>query len=160
MLYQKSFDKYEEATALNPRYTSAFVNWGNTISNLAKLKKDEELYQQSFVKFEKAAVLNPKNNSIFNNWGLAISDLAKLKKDKMLLQQGLEMLHKTVELGGRSYNLACVYARENEKDKALKYLENSLIKNEVTVEFVKEDEDWEAYKNDIEFIGLLKKYNT
>ena len=159
-LYQLSFEKFEKATDLNPKYTSAFANWGNSISNLAKLKKDEELYLQSFVKYGNAAALNPKNNSTFNNWGLAISDLAKLKKDKTLLQQGLEMLHKAVKLGGRSYNLACIYARENEKNKAMKYLENSLIKKEITVEFVKKDEDWEEYKNDVEFISLLNKYNT
>jgi tetratricopeptide (TPR) repeat protein len=160
ILYQKSFDKYKKSIDLNPRFSSAFMNWGNTISNLAKFKKDEELYQQCFVKYKKAAALEPKNNSIYNNWGLAISDLAKLKNDKMLLLQGLEMLHKTVEMGGRSYNLSCVYARENEKDKALKYLENSLIKKEITVKFIEEDEDWKAYKDDVGFIALLKKYNT
>jgi len=159
-LYQQSFEKYEKATALNPKYVLAFVNWGNTISQLAKLKDDEVLYQQSFEKYEKAMALNPKNNSTFDNWGLAISQLAKLKKDEELLRQGLEMLHKAVELGGKSYNLACVYAWKNEKNSALKYLENSLMKKEISVKFVEGDDDWVEYKNDVEFISLLKKYNT
>ena len=81
-----------------------------------------------------------------------------MKNDEALYRQSFEKLHKAVELGGSPYSLASAYAWKKEKNNALKYLENSLIKKEIAVEFVKEDEDWEAYKNDIEFIGLLDKY--
>ncbi|WP_424427206.1 TPR end-of-group domain-containing protein, partial [Poseidonibacter sp.] len=47
--------------------------------------------------------------------------------------------------------------REN-KDKALQYLENSLKNNEIKPLFVLEDEDWDNYKNDSDFLELIKKY--
>ncbi|MCP4268886.1 MAG: hypothetical protein GY777_25490 [Candidatus Brocadiaceae bacterium] len=152
-------EKYDKATALNPKDNSAFSNWGNAISGLAKLKNDETLYRQSFEKYGKAAALNPKSDVAFNNWGNSFLDLAKFKNDEALYQQSIEMFNKAVELGGSSYNLACAYALTKDAKNALKYLENSLIQKEITVEFVKEDEDWAAYKNDVEFTDLLKKYN-
>ncbi len=137
-----------------------YSDWGTAISDLAKLKNDKALYRESFEKYEKATALNPKDDSAFNNWGNAISDLAKLKNDEALYRESLEKLNKAVELGSSTYNLACVYALKKEKNNALKYLENSLIKKEITVEFVEKDEDWEAFKNDLEFIGLLDKYHA
>jgi tetratricopeptide (TPR) repeat protein len=157
-LYKQSIEKYEKATALNPKNDSAFCSWGTAILDLAKLKDDETLYQQSIEKYKKATALNPKNYFAFYNWGTAVLDLAKLKDDETLYRQSIEKLNKAVELGGSSYSLACAYALTNDTKNALKYLQNSLIKKEITVGFIKEDDDWKAYKNDIDFIGLLKKY--
>ncbi len=56
-------------------------------------------------------------------------------------------------------NFACAYALTKDTKNALKYLENSLIKKEISVEYTGEDDDWAAYKNDVGFTGLLKKNN-
>ncbi len=93
-------------------------------------------------------------------WNELKNKFPNIELDETLYQQSIEKLNKSVELDGSSYNLACAYALTKDKKNALKYLENSLIKKEITVEFVKDDEDWEAYKNDIDFLGLLKKYST
>ncbi|MBT5528957.1 MAG: hypothetical protein HOK35_07345 [Cytophagia bacterium] len=158
-IYQQSFEKYEKATALNPK-DDAFYNWGNAIADLARLKNDKILYQQCFEKYGKATTLNPENDSAFHNWGTAILDLARLKDDEALYQQSIEKLNIAVELGGSSYNLACAYALTKDMKNALKYLENSLTKKEISDEFIKDDDDWKAHMNDINFIDLLNKYNT
>lgn len=138
-------------------------------SNLLKKQVIDNIIKEKFSEVksleEKALKLNDSeiNNllgDLYSTWGNTISDLAKLKNDEALYRQSFEKLNKAVELGGSSYNLACTYALKKEKNNALKHLKNSLIKNEITVEFVEEDEDWEAYKNDMEFIGLLDKYRT
>ncbi len=140
-------------------------------SNLFKKQIIDKIIKEEFNENElksleeKAKKLNDTeiNNllaNLFSNLGNTISDLAKLKNDEALFRQSFEKLHKAFELGGSSYNLACLYTWKKEKNNALKYLENSLINKEITVEFVEEDEDWEVYKNDVEFTVLLNKYRT
>ena len=41
---------------------------------------------------------------------------------------------------------------------ALKYLERTLARNEITVEFVEQDEDWKELRNDPDFQDLLSRY--
>ena len=159
-LYRQSFEKYAHAAELNPKSDTVFNNWGNAILELAKLKNDEALYRQSIEKYAQAAGLNPKDYTVFYNFGTAILDLAKLKNDEALYRQSVEKLKEAVELGGSCYNLACAYALQNEKSNALEYLEKSLAKKEIAVEFVEKDEDWKAYINDIEFKTLLNKYRS
>jgi tetratricopeptide (TPR) repeat protein len=75
-----------------------FNNWGIVISNLAKLKNDEELFKQGIEKFKKGTELNPKNDSAFYNWGNSIFDLAKLRNDSDLFEQSVEKYKIATEL--------------------------------------------------------------
>jgi tetratricopeptide (TPR) repeat protein len=94
----QSFEKYQRAIELDPKYANAFRNWGSAISDLAKLKNDENLYPQSFKKYKKAIDLDSKQADTFYNWGSAISDLAKLKNDENLYLQSFEKYKKAIEL--------------------------------------------------------------
>lgn len=140
-------------------------------SNLLEKQIIDKIIKRKFdekeIELLEEKVNNLKNTEINNllaglhsDWGIAIYDLAKLKGDEVLYQQSFEKLNKAVELGGSSYNLACAYALTKDTKNALKYLENSLKKKEISVELVEGDEDWVEYKNDVEFISLLKKYST
>lgn len=51
--------------------------------------------------------------------------------------------------------LVCASGRQEE---CAFYLEDSLQKFGVTVDFVKQDEDWAAYLDDSGFTGLLKRF--
>ncbi len=75
-----------------------------------------------------------------------------------LYDEAVEKGKKSVELGGHSYNLACIYALKQNKEKAFFYLNKSLEKGEITADFVKEDEDWKNHLNVQEFIEILNKY--
>jgi len=156
-LYRESFEKYEKATTLNPSYY-AFYNWGIAIYKLAKLKEDEALYRESFKKYEKATTINPNKADAFYNWGTAISELAMLNDDKELYRESFEKYEKAFELGGKSYNLACGYALIQDKANALIFLENALKNKEETIDYIERDEDWDAYRDDPDFIALLDKY--
>ncbi len=157
-LFKQSIEKYEKAVALNPKYAEFFNNWGTALSDLAKLKNDETLFTQSFEKYEKAIALNPKYADAFNNWGYTILELSKLNKDESLYRQSFEKLTKAVELGGSSYNLSYAYALTKDKENALKYLKNALEKNEYSVQFTENDEDWKEFLDDEDFKKLLDKY--
>ncbi|MEA5460218.1 hypothetical protein VB796_14265 [Arcicella sp. LKC2W] len=75
-----------------------FNNWGNSLSDLAKLKRNESLFLESFEKYQKASELNPNNGIIYNNWGCALSDLAKQKGDESLFLESIEKYKKASEL--------------------------------------------------------------
>ena len=77
---------------------------------------------------------------------------------KELLNEAIKKFQQAVEHGGKSYNLACLFAIRNQKAEALKYLEHTLARNEFTVDFVEQDEDWKNLRNDPDFQDLLSRY--
>lgn len=160
--YQNASTAFEKASILNPKDDSVFNNWGNALAELAKVKdNDEKLYTQAIEKYEKASIFNPKDANIFNNWGTALFKLAHAKEnDEKLYAQAIEKLNFSIKLGGKSYNLACLYSLKGEKDKALELLEESLEKKEIEAKFVLEDDDddWNNLKKDNDFIKLVNKY--
>lgn len=87
--------------------------------------------------------------------------MAKTKsgnKAEELHKEAIEKYNEAIKHGGKSYNLACFYAKRNQKAEALKYLDIALSGNEYTVEFVEQDEDWKELRNDPDFQDLLSRY--
>jgi len=97
--YEGAIKCYEEAIRLDPNNVSAFRHWGNVLSALAEIKRDEALFNISFEKYEKAKELNPNNADTFYSWAIAISDLAKIKQDEVLFNISFEKF----EIAARLY---------------------------------------------------------
>jgi tetratricopeptide (TPR) repeat protein len=157
-LYRQSFERFQIANELNPNNLNTLQNWGIALSKLAFITQDENLFYQSFDKFQKAAELNPKAHAVYYNWGSALLRLSKLNKDETVLNESETVLIKGFDLGSKKYHLACCYALQKKKEKALKILQIALENKEETAQFVKDDEDWDNFKNDGDFIALLAKY--
>ena len=90
--------------------------------------------------------------------GVALSGLAQLKSGseaEKLYNEAFEKYQQAIKNGGDFYNLACLYAVRNKKEEALKYLERSLSRNEVSVEFVEKDKDWDGLRGDSDFKRIL-----
>ena len=163
-LYQLAFEKYRKAIEVKPHSHEAFYNWGTDLGNLAKTKegKDaEESYQLAFEKFRKAIEIKPDNHKVYYNWGTDLANLAKTKEGKdaeELYQQAFHKFRKAIEFSGKCYNLACLHAIKENTEEALHYLDLSLSKQEVSVNFVKADQDWKGFLNNEDFIKILRKY--
>ncbi len=163
-LYQQSFDKFRKATEIKPDDHEAYNNWGNYLGNLAKTKdgtEAEELYQQSFDKFRKATEIKPDKHEAYYNWGTYLGNLAKTKdgtEAEEMYQQSFDKFHKSIQFGGSCYNLACIYAHRKNEEQALHYLNLSLSRQEITVNFVETDLDWKDFLGTEKFIQLLEKY--
>ena len=82
--------------------------------------------------------------------------IKEIKEDLFIYAESIIL--KGIELGNSVYNLACLFSLKKNKPKALELLNQSLEKKETTIIHVEEDEDWEYYKNDEDFINLLNKY--
>ena len=88
-------------------------------------------------------------------------ELASIKsgsKAEELYQEIFGIFQQSVKHGGVAYNLACLYTMRSQKAEALKYLEQTLARNEITVDFVEQDEDWKNLRNDPDFQHLLSRY--
>ena len=163
-LYYQSFEKFQKGIEIKPDNHEAYNYWGLSIGNLAKTKEGreaEELYYKSFEKYQKAIEIKPDIHEAFYNWGTDLGNLAKTKEGKEaeeLYFQSFEKLQKSLELGGKCYNLACWYALKDNNKEALFYLDLSLTKKEILVQFVENDNDWKKFLLDMEFINILNKY--
>ncbi|WP_279171803.1 SIR2 family protein [Prevotella nigrescens] len=160
-LYKDSFEKYHHATQLKPDNHKAYNNWGVALFNLAQTKSGveaEALYKDSFEKYNYATQLKPDDHEAYNNWGVALTELAQLKSGseaEKLYNEAFEKFQQGIKNGGSSYNLACLYAIRNKKEEALKYLERSLSRREVSVEKVEKDKDWDGLRDDSDFKRIL-----
>ena len=163
-LYKEACKKYDKAITYKQDNHQTYNNWGNALSDLAKTKsgsKAEKLYKEAFEKYKQATTYKKDKYEAYHNWGNALSDLAKTKsgnKAEELHKEAIEKYNEAIKYGGNSYNLACIYAIRNQKAEALKYLEHTLARNEFTVDFVEQDEDWKNLRNDPDFQDLLSRY--
>ena len=67
-----------------------YYNWGNALSDLARLKGDDRLFHESFEKYALAVKYKQDKHEAYNNWGNALSDLARLKGDDRLFHESFE----------------------------------------------------------------------
>lgn len=167
-LYEEAIEKYQRAIENDSNNADAYNNWGNVLQDLAnndKAEKEaEKLYQQAVEKYQKAIEFNPNCTEAYDGWGKVLRYRAetegrKTEKEK-LYQQAMEKFLKEVELGGECYNLACLYALLKNKKSALQYLEQSLNKKEESIDFVFQDEDWNDFLQDPEFLKVIEKYKS
>ncbi|MGB5990505.1 MAG: SIR2 family protein [Marinifilaceae bacterium] len=165
ILYEQAFQKYQKSIDIDPNNSTIYSNWGLCLGNLAKSKKDEKaerLYEQAFKKYQKCIDIDPNNYKIYNSWGNALVNLAKLKTGKeadILYEQASNKLKQAIELGDGYYNTACFYALKDDKENALKYLNISLDRDDISVSFIRKDKDWKAYYEDIDFKNLLNRFD-
>ena len=162
--YNNAFKKYQKAIDYKSDYYQAYCNWGTALSDLAKKKnggETEKLIDDAIEKYQKSIEYKPDFHGAYYNWGVALSDLAKIKSGseaEELYEKAFEKFQQAIKHGGDSYNLACLYALRNRKEEALKYLDLTLSRGEVSVEFVEEDNDWDALRDDPDFKRLLFQY--
>lgn len=159
--YLDASKEYKIAVELKPRFAVAYSNWGAALTSLAQVKSEveaEALYTESFEKFQKAVQSKPDYHEAYDNWGMALSGLAQLKSNseaEKLYNEAFEKYQQAIKNGGKFYNLACLYAIRNKKEEALKYLERSLSRHDVSVEMVEKDKDWDGLRDDSGFKRIL-----
>ena len=163
-LYRAAIVKYRKAIAYKPDFYETYNNWGNALRNLAQTKsgsKAEFLYNKAIDKYQKATESTLDSHEVYNNWGVALMELAKIKSGSEaegLYDEAIEKYQQAIKYGGHSYNLACLYALRNRKEDALKYLDLTLSRREVSVKLVEEENDWNSLRDDPDFKRLLSRH--
>ena len=156
-LYNEAFEKYYQATQVKPDHYKAFYNWGVALTEQARTKsvsEAEALYNEAFEKYREVTKYKLDCHDAYNSWGVALAELAQLKSGseaEKLYNEAFEKYQQAIKNGGSYYNLACLYAIRNKKEEALKYLERSLSRHDVSVEIVEKDKDWDGLRDDSDF---------
>ncbi|KIA98527.1 hypothetical protein OA93_08475 [Flavobacterium sp. KMS] len=158
--YIESIEKYKKAANLNSTNGIIFSNWGSALFMFAKKDDDIGLFDEAFEKFKIAHEISPGNYEILEKWGTILAEYAKLKNKPELLDDSLKLLNTAVNLGGKSYNLACIYALLNDKLNSFALLEKSLKNKEIPLEHVKQDTDWDLLKNNRDFQRIISNYEA
>jgi cytochrome c-type biogenesis protein CcmH/NrfG len=159
-LILQSIDKYTQATRLKPDFATAFSNWGVALSALAKTKSGDsadQLFSQSFEKYAEATRLKPDYTSAFSNWGVSLSDFAKIKSGDEARELFLSATAKFQMAGIEGlYNFACAEALQGDPSAAVASLRKLVASGRtVSAAQIEADSDFEAIRNDPEFIAFL-----
>ena len=158
LLYEESIKKYRKAYGLNPEQTDFLANLGRSLYNLAKLENEKSLYKESIKIYDLVIERDSKNSKVLNDLGTSLIGLSyfysETEKEK-ILYEAESICEQAIALGEGAYNLSCIYALLGKKEMAFKYLKESLERNVVSKEYVKEDRDWDRYKEDEDFKALL-----
>ncbi len=89
---------------LNDLLSSYYLEWGNSLGNLAKSKKlleAEVFYKEVFKKYEKALKIKPDMIEALNNWGVLLEEIGKNKEGietNDLYEQAFEKFKKATEI--------------------------------------------------------------
>lgn len=155
--YLDASKEYKAATELQPKSPEAYNNWGVALTEQARTKsvsEAEALYNEAFEKYREVTKYKLDCHDAYNSWGVALAELAQLKSGseaEKLYNEAFEKYQQAIKNGGSYYNLACLYAIRNKKEEALKYLERSLSRHDVSVEIVEKDKDWDGLRDDSDF---------
>lgn len=155
--------KYKKATKIKPDKYEAFNNWGSTLGRFAKLKKGkdkEKRLNEACLKFKKATKIKPEKHEAFNNWGAALISLSynfqEVKKEK-LLKEALEKARKAESIkkdGAIYYNIACIYALQKNKGKALSSLKEAIKGNSSFKKLAANEKDFDFIRSEKDFKKL------
>jgi tetratricopeptide (TPR) repeat protein len=145
--------KTSEIDLLKKRIINLIIKENYQKDNIEEIEKRAEQFNNKEI--------NSLLAGLYSDWGTDLGNLAKTKEGKEaeeLYNQAFEKYQKAIEFGGHCYNLSCMYALKGDNKNALYFLDESLEKNEITVDIVRKDEDWKNYLNNIEFNNVLMKY--
>ena len=82
------------------------------------------------------------------------------KKEKAIAQQEIITMRLNVFPSWKAnaiYNLACFFALNGEKDRAIKSLKNSFVDRPELIEWSKSDSDLDGLRDDADFKALYRK---
>ena len=137
-------EKNEAVVAKDP---DALYAQALRLQNDGQLAQAEILYQQ-------VLKIDPRHLAAINNLGVVYMQQKKYQQAIARFDEALHVRHDYVKA---HYNLACVYARQNDVDRSLFYLKNALDFNPAVRKWVEEDQDFKYLAGLPEFKNMLEK---
>lgn len=95
---EKSLQKFEEATSINPRNFEAFNNWGNALLELALRTRKRKTFYDCFEKYERCMEIKQQDSITLTNWGNALIEFAKVTNDKSRIKEALAKYESAYEI--------------------------------------------------------------
>jgi tetratricopeptide (TPR) repeat protein len=132
-LFQQAYGSFSAVSESYSGYSDTLHNWGLALLYQAQAKPSNEaikLFEEAVNKFSFCKTISPMHLGAAVDGGVALLGLAKSKQvglDNELYDKAKESfeLAEEIQRGSASYNLACLYAIQNEGDACLKALDGA-----------------------------------
>jgi len=132
-LFQQAYDSFSTISESFSKYPDALYYWGFALLQQALTKPSEEaskVFEEAINKFSFCKTISPLHLGVAVDGGVALLGLAKSKQvalDDELYVKAKESFEsaESIQHGSASYNLACMYAMQNNGEACLKALESA-----------------------------------
>jgi tetratricopeptide (TPR) repeat protein len=167
-LFKAAYQGYADVLHDDPLRAEALYNWGFALLHQAKTKTGDEaalIYQDAIQRFAFCMLINPDYLGAAINGGVAYMDLARLKKvkpDDGLYELAKKQFEKAnaIQAGTASYNLACIYGLQGNKEECLKALEKARDKGALPeASEILNDPDLASIKEQDWFVAFMETLN-
>ena len=167
-LFKAAYQGYADVLHDDPLRAEALYNWGFALLHQAKIKTGDEaalIYQDAIQKFAFCLLINPDYLGAAINGGVAYMDLARLKKVKpadTLYELASKQFEKAnaIQAGTASYNLACIYGLQGNKDECMKALEKARDRGALPeADEILNDPDLAGIKEQDWFVAFMEALN-
>ncbi len=160
-LFERAFTNLENGINLDPSNPESFCYLGMVKSDYAQdfSGMNANLLQERLIKaidlLYRAIELKPDYAQAYNSCGLAFGNLWLVTKDPEQLTESKRLMNMAISLGGKSNNMAWIMAVSEDKENAIKYLEESINEGSLTRENVQGKWYWTQFKDDQKFKAIL-----
>jgi len=132
-LFQQAYDNFGSISSARIQYPEALHCWGLALINQARQKSDEiasKLFEEAIMKFNLCETVKENHLGASLDKGVALMEQANVKKlslDNDLYSKAKDSFLKAeqIQQGTASYNLACLYALQNNKEACFKSLKKA-----------------------------------
>jgi len=146
---EKKTQKTEESAALKIRTADSVKLYAEALR-----KHQEGNLEQAKDLYKKVIEIDPKNIEALNNLGVVYMKKKTYKWAIIRLNDALKIKH---DCPDAHYNLACIYAQNNDLSRSLSYLKNAIGFNPQVRQWAEKDKDLEVLADLPEFKKLLEK---
>ena len=167
-LFKKAYEDFADVVANEPVIAEALYNWGFALLHQARTLPAEKaamLYQDAIAKFSFCLTIEPAYLGAAIDGGVAYMELARVKgvePDDGLYGSAKSYFEKAnaIQAGAASYNLACIYGLNGDKEACLTALEIAKGKGSLpTPDDILNDPDLAKIKNQDWFAAFMESLN-
>ena len=162
-LFAEGGDKYARALAIKPEKHEALNNWGALLSEQARRANGEDasrLFVQAGAKYEAALTIKPDKYQALGNWGAMLVEQGRRasgeERERLFIEAERKLLSVSDLYKAKTYNLACLAALRNQREKCRDYLNETKARGALPPKnHLNGDADLDSIRDELWFRELL-----
>ncbi len=152
--FQKAVRLFRKASEVRPDDYQSPLFLASAYRKLKLIEKANENSQRALVLAEKHIQLNPDDARAWYLGGGALADLGQIDK-------AIEWCKHAIKIDPNDprvqYNASCIYSLSGKIDQALEYFERAIDSGYASIEWIKNDVDLDAIRNEPRFKEIVAK---